>query len=388
MPAFSHQQQAFISTLSGATGLNPGVVAAWVAAEEPVGASAGYHGLQNWLNVGITDSGPRGAGNPAWRDPVQAAHMTAAWMKGAALPGFGTPAPGIRRILSTVGQSPAAQIAAIRGSGWASGGYPSLGSLYQMYAPQAPRAATGTAGIRPMQATPQGSPFGASGGLKTTQSVTGGQVDWGSVMRAVGLREAARPIDPSGKLHTPNLLSELANAAGSGKFTTPVTVTNTTKPVGGAPQIGAMPSPSGASGGDINPIDRKDGWIYGRTDQGVDASAPHNAPIRAINDSRVVDIQHNWYQGQPLVLFQLTAGPNKGKYWYASEQIMHNLKVGDSVRRGQPVAYFAPSGTGIEIGWGHPGGGDTLAQAQGNTGGPGHSNAPAGINFRQTILHA
>ena len=38
---------------------------------------------------------------------------------------------GIRAILSTGGQSPEAQIAAIQHSGWASSGYPSLPALYQ-----------------------------------------------------------------------------------------------------------------------------------------------------------------------------------------------------------------------------------------------------------------
>ena len=38
---------------------------------------------------------------------------------------------GIRAILSTAGQSPAAQVAAIQRSGWASSGYPDLPGLLQ-----------------------------------------------------------------------------------------------------------------------------------------------------------------------------------------------------------------------------------------------------------------
>jgi len=82
MPSFSPNQQAFIATYAKATGLNPGVVAAQVAAEEPVGASSGWHGTQNWLNIGITDSGPMGAGNAAWQNPVKAAQLSAQWVKG------------------------------------------------------------------------------------------------------------------------------------------------------------------------------------------------------------------------------------------------------------------------------------------------------------------
>jgi hypothetical protein len=128
----SANQKAFAGELQAKTGLNPAVIAAWMAAEEPVGANAGYAGTQDWLNVGITDSGPLGAGNTQWTDPVAAADATAAWIAGTwSDPGFGTASSGIQAILHTVGQSAAAQIAAIQGSGWASGGYPDLQQLYQ-----------------------------------------------------------------------------------------------------------------------------------------------------------------------------------------------------------------------------------------------------------------
>jgi len=132
--AFSANQKAFASELQSQTGLDPAVIAGWMAAEEPIGASSGWGGLQDWLNVGITDSGPMGSNNPAWRDPVQAADMTAEWMKGVALPGFGTAAAGIQRIVGTAGQSISAQVQAIQSSGWASSGYPDLAALVAQYA--------------------------------------------------------------------------------------------------------------------------------------------------------------------------------------------------------------------------------------------------------------
>src|SRR5208282_5782905 len=75
----SANQKAFAQELQTKTGLDPAVIAAWMAAEEPVGAASGYGGTQDWLNVGITDTGPLGAGNSAWQDPVAAADATAAW---------------------------------------------------------------------------------------------------------------------------------------------------------------------------------------------------------------------------------------------------------------------------------------------------------------------
>jgi hypothetical protein len=126
-------QQQFASTLAADTGLNPGVVTAWLLAEESGGAAQSRQtaGNNDWLNIGYTDSGTHGAGDGVWSDPVSAANATAAWMQGQdSVSGYGTASPRIQAILQTVGQAPAAQIQALQQSGWASGGYPSLDSLY------------------------------------------------------------------------------------------------------------------------------------------------------------------------------------------------------------------------------------------------------------------
>ena len=130
-------QQQFASTLSADTGLNPNVVSAWLLAEESGGAAQSRQaaGNNDWLNIGYTDSATYGASDSVWSDPTAAANATAAWLKGQdSIPGYGTASSGIQSILSTVGQTPAAQIQAIQGSGWSSGGYPSLGTLYQQVA--------------------------------------------------------------------------------------------------------------------------------------------------------------------------------------------------------------------------------------------------------------
>jgi hypothetical protein len=126
-------QQQFASTLSAETGLNPNVVSAWLLAEESGGAAQSRQSANNndWLNIGYTDSATYGASDSVWSDPTTAANATAAWLKGQdSIPGYGTASSGIQSILSNVGQTPAAQIQAIQSSGWSSGGYPSLGTLY------------------------------------------------------------------------------------------------------------------------------------------------------------------------------------------------------------------------------------------------------------------
>jgi hypothetical protein len=126
MSLLNANQLTFAARLAKQTGLDVGVVAAWVLAEEPASSSRAPNGANNWLNVGATDSGYYGAGNPAWTDPVKAADFTAQWLGGTAAPGFGTATPGIQAILKSAGQSQSQQVQAIQKSGWASSGYPSL----------------------------------------------------------------------------------------------------------------------------------------------------------------------------------------------------------------------------------------------------------------------
>ena len=126
-------QQQFASRLAADTGLDPGVIGAWLLAEENGSAAASRQAANNndWLNIGYTDSGTYGSGDSIWSDPTAAADATAGWLKGQnTIPGYGTASGGIQAILSTAGQSPQAQIAAIQNSGWASSGYPSLPGLY------------------------------------------------------------------------------------------------------------------------------------------------------------------------------------------------------------------------------------------------------------------
>jgi hypothetical protein len=127
-------QQTFASRLATDTGLDAGVVSAWLLAEESGGAAVARQGTNNndWLNIGYTDGGTYGSADSVWSDPTTAADATAGWLKGQnTIPGYGTASSGIQGILSTAGQAPSQQIAALQGSGWASSGYPTLPALYQ-----------------------------------------------------------------------------------------------------------------------------------------------------------------------------------------------------------------------------------------------------------------
>ncbi|HTU84948.1 MAG TPA: hypothetical protein VMF57_05200 [Solirubrobacteraceae bacterium] len=130
-------QQQFASRLAADTGLDPGVVSAWLLAEESGGAAQSRQSENNndWLNIGYTDSATYGSSDSIWSNPTTAADATAGWLKGQnTIPGYGTASSGIQSILATAGSSPAAQISALQNSGWASSAYPDLPSLYQQVA--------------------------------------------------------------------------------------------------------------------------------------------------------------------------------------------------------------------------------------------------------------
>ncbi|PZS09739.1 MAG: hypothetical protein DLM64_10010 [Solirubrobacterales bacterium] len=99
----------------------------------------------------------------------------------------------------------------------------------------------------------------------------------------------------------------------------------------------------------IDPLQYVRTWE--RTDQGVDASMPVGAPILAPCQIKVLAVIPDWYAGQPLVYFELLAGPDAGKVQYVAEQITEIARPGSILAQGQAIAHFAPSGTGIEYGW-------------------------------------
>lgn len=122
--------------------------------------------------------------------------------------------------------------------------------------------------------------------------------------------------------------------------------------------------------------------VWGRTDQGVDASMPVGAPILAPCRIKILAIEPGWYAGQPLVYFELLDGANAGKVQYVAEQITAIAPGGSILQQGQPIARFARSGTAIEYGWSTLNG-ITLAKA--TTGYEEGQVTPAGVWMRQWL---
>lgn len=171
MPTFSANQKAFIRAFSVSSHIDAGVIAAWMASEQPPGDSAGDHGTQNWLNIGNTDSGSFGVNDPHWKDPTAAGTYSGQWMRGqVSVPGFGHAAPGIVAV-TRAGSDPLAQIRALQHSGWAGSGYPNLVAVYNSYKAQGQAIAKG------LPATPQTATFkdfgtGATPATKTPATTT------------------------------------------------------------------------------------------------------------------------------------------------------------------------------------------------------------------------
>ena len=139
---------------------------------------------------------------------------------------------------------------------------------------------------------------------------------------------------------------------------------------------------TGSIKGYTNPFEKATGLVWERTDQGVDAAMTAGSPLLAFAPSKVEMIVP-FYLGQPAIVLEITAGPLAGKWWYWSEEIQPTVSQGQTVNAGQVVATFAPTGTGIEIGWWTPNGGYPLART--TTGYTEGYATPAGADFRYLL---
>jgi Transglycosylase SLT domain len=157
-----------------------------------------------------------------------------------------------------------------------------------------------------------------------------------------------------------------------------VQVTRLTGPVNtpGGAQACSASSGFAPAGSGIDPIP---GFTIGRDDMGVDATAPIGTPIYAPLGSQLVEVVNHWYAGGSLLLFKFLKPPAGAPtaYWYVAEQITPvTTTPGTIFQARRAVARFAPTGTGIEIGWGSPtSSGRTLAQQMGDDAA---ANPPAG----------
>lgn len=126
-----------------------------------------------------------------------------------------------------------------------------------------------------------------------------------------------------------------------------------------------------------------DTYYVGRTDMGVDLCLTPGEPIRAIGDGVVIGIDRNWFEGEPYIWYELTNGPEAGRYVYVAEEITHLAHVGQTLRAGQTVARFAAKGTCIETGWGADDGW-TLAQV--TTGYTEGEVTDSGVSFAHFLI--
>ncbi len=134
------------------------------------------------------------------------------------------------------------------------------------------------------------------------------------------------------------------------------------------------------SGSYIDPLQFVNRWE--RTDQGVDATMPVGAPILAPAQVKILAIEPNWYAGQPLVYWELLAGPDAGMEQYVAEEITDIAPAGSILQQGQAIARYAASGTGIEYGWSTP---DGVTLALATTGYEEGEVTPAGVNMRNWL---
>lgn len=146
--------------------------------------------------------------------------------------------------------------------------------------------------------------------------------------------------------------------------------------------LALVPSAAAAATPYQNPF-AGDTYYVGRTDMGVDLCLQPGEPIRAIGDGVVTGIMRNWFDRQPYIWYELTDGPDAGRYVYVAEQINHLARVGRHLHAGQTVARFARKGTCIETGWAAS---DGWTTAQITTGYHEGQVTKAGVSFARFLI--
>lgn len=125
-------------------------------------------------------------------------------------------------------------------------------------------------------------------------------------------------------------------------------------------------SPPPSSTGYVNPLAHAS-VTPERIDNGVDYAG--TGSLTALGAGRVTYVGTSG-TGWPgaFVEYQLTNGPDAGRFVYYAEGVRPAVSVGQVVQAGQTVAYLIPGwSSGIEIGWGSGVGTQPLAQKLGET---------------------
>ena len=144
----------------------------------------------------------------------------------------------------------------------------------------------------------------------------------------------------------------------------------------------AVASAQAASTPYQNPFSGEQPYV-GRTDMGVDLCLSPGDPIRAVGDGVVTGVMRNWAGREPYLWYELTGGPDAGRYVYVAEQITNLARVGQTLRAGDVLARYTRKGTCIETGW-STATGATLAQA--TTGYTEGAVTVAGVSFARFLI--
>jgi len=146
---------------------------------------------------------------------------------------------------------------------------------------------------------------------------------------------------------------------------------------------GVLHAGSGTAGGAVgsnyaNPFRSVSGLTPERVDMGVDYAG--SGPVYAIGPGVVKNLYNSGWPGGGFISYQLSGGPDAGKYVYLAENVKPTVKIGQRVNSNTVIGNMGFGG--IETGWAEPpGSGWALGRHQYNG-----SNATAyGVNFNQLL---
>lgn len=147
-----------------------------------------------------------------------------------------------------------------------------------------------------------------------------------------------------------------------------------------------------------NPMSSIGGLSPERIDMGVDYAG--YGPIRALGAGKVIRASNRddgplscWgktcWPGGGIVIYRLSEGPFAGKFVYVAENITVNVKEGQHVKTGQPIATLHDASPNMETGWASGRESETLSFADNHEctcGDPGGWSAIEGRNFNQLLV--
>jgi hypothetical protein len=138
----------------------------------------------------------------------------------------------------------------------------------------------------------------------------------------------------------------------------------------------------------LNPLRRATGIVSERIDQGVDFDADGGSPLYALGDGIVVAV-YNWgWPNGVFIAYRLTDGPAQGHYVYASEDLVPDVSVRQSVTNSTVIGTFvagADGGYDIETGWADGTGlGNSMARTCGQW--DGYDSTALGQNFSRLLV--